>query len=314
MLMAAMRLNIPTVFVSGGPMEAGEWNGQHLDLIDAMIKSADDSVSDQEVAYIEQNACPTCGCCSGMFTANSMNCLNEAIGLALPGNGTIVATHENRTKLFEDAAKLIVENAMKYYEEGDESVLPRSIATRQAFLNAMTLDIAMGGSTNTVLHLLAVAHEAGVDFKMDDIDMLSRKTPCLCKVAPNTQKYHIQDVNRAGGIIAILAELAKGGLIDTSVLRVDGMSLAEAIDQYSITSPNVTEKAMSKYSSAAGNRFNLVLGSQGAYYQELDKDRANGCIRDLEHAYSKDGGLAVLKGNIAQDGCVVKTAGGRVYI
>ena len=309
MLMAAMRLNIPTVFVSGGPMEAGEWNGQHLDLIDAMIKSADDSVSDQEVANIEQNACPTCGCCSGMFTANSMNCLNEAIGLALPGNGTIVATHENRTKLFEDAAKLIVENAMKYYEEGDESVLPRSIATRQAFLNAMTLDIAMGGSTNTVLHLLAVAHEAGVDFKMDDIDMLSRKTPCLCKVAPNTQKYHIQDVNRAGGIIAILAELAKGGLIDTSVLRVDGMSLAEAIDQYSITSPNVTEKAMSKYSSAAGNRFNLVLGSQGAYYQELDKDRANGCIRDLEHAYSKDGGLAVLKGNIAQDGCVVKTAG-----
>ena len=238
-----------------------------------------------------------------------MNCLNEAIGLALPGNGTIVATHENRTKLFEDAAKLIVENAMKYYEEGDESVLPRSIATRQAFLNAMTLDIAMGGSTTTVLHLLAVAHEAGVDFKMDDIDMLSRKTPCLCKVAPNTQKYHIQDVNRAGGIIAILAELAKGGLIDTSVLRVDGMSLAEAIDQYSITSPNVTEKAMSKYSSAAGNRFNLVLGSQGAYYQELDKDRANGCIRDLEHAYSKDGGLAVLKGNIAQDGCVVKTAG-----
>ena len=220
-----------------------------------------------------------------------------------------MATHENRTKLFEDAAKLIVENAMKYYEEGDESVLPRSIATRQAFLNAMTLDIAMGGSTNTVLHLLAVAHEAGVDFKMDDIDMLSRKTPCLCKVAPNTQKYHIQDVNRAGGIIAILAELAKGGLIDTSVLRVDGMSLAEAIDQYSITSPNVTEKAMSKYSSAAGNRFNLVLGSQGAYYQELDKDRANGCIRDLEHAYSKDGGLAVLKGNIAQDGCVVKTAG-----
>ena len=309
LLMAAARLNLPTVFVSGGPMEAGEWNGQHLDLIDAMIKSADDSVSDQEVANIEQNACPTCGCCSGMFTANSMNCLNEAIGLALPGNGTIVATHENRTKLFEDAAKLIVENAMKYYEEGDESVLPRSIATRQAFLNAMTLDIAMGGSTNTVLHLLAVAHEAGVDFKMDDIDMLSRKTPCLCKVAPNTQKYHIQDVNRAGGIIAILAELAKGGLIDTSVLRVDGMSLAEAIDQYSITSPNVTEKAMSKYSSAAGNRFNLVLGSQGAYYQELDKDRANGCIRDLEHAYSKDGGLAVLKGNIAQDGCVVKTAG-----
>ena len=291
MLMAAMRLNIPTVFVSGGPMEAGEWNGQHLDLIDAMIKSADESVSDQEVANIEQNACPTCGCCSGMFTANSMNCLNEAIGLALPGNGTIVATHENRTQLFKDAAKLIVENAMKYYEEGDESILPRSIATRQAFLNAMTLDIAMGGSTNTVLHLLAVAHEAEVDFKMDDIDMLSRKTPCLCKVAPNTQKYHIQDVNRAGGIMGIMGQLAK------------------AIDEYSITSPNVSEKAIRKYSSAAANKFNLVLGSQGMYYKELDTDRTNGCIRDFEHAYSKDGGLAVLKGNIAQDGCVVKTAG-----
>ena len=309
MLMASMRLNIPTVFVSGGPMEAGEWNGQHLDLIDAMIKSADQSVSDEEVANIEQNACPTCGCCSGMFTANSMNCLNEVIGLALPGNGTIVATHENRTQLFKDAAKLIVGNAMKYYNEGDESVLPRSIATRAAFLNAMTLDIAMGGSTNTVLHLLAVAHEAEVDFKMDDIDLLSRKAPCLCKVAPNTQKYHIQDVNRAGGIIAIMDELAKAGLIDTSVRRVDGMSLAEAINEYSITSPNVSEKAIKKYSSAAANRFNLVLGSQGMYYKELDKDRATGCIRDFEHAYSKDGGLAVLKGNIAQDGCVVKTAG-----
>lgn len=309
MLMASMRLNIPTVFVSGGPMEAGEWNGRHLDLIDAMIKSADQSVSDEEVANIEQNACPTCGCCSGMFTANSMNCLNEAIGLALPGNGTIVATHENRTQLFKDAARLIVENAMKYYNEGDESVLPRSIATREAFLNAMTLDIAMGGSTNTVLHLLAVAHEAEVDFKMDDIDMLSRKTPCLCKVAPNTQKYHIQDVNRAGGIIAIMDELAKAGLIDTSVRRVDGMTLAEAINGYSITSPNVGEKAIKKYSSAAANKFNLILGSQSMYYKELDKDRAAGCIRDLEHAYSKDGGLAVLKGNIAQDGCVVKTAG-----
>lgn len=290
-------------------MEAGNFNGRGVDLIDAMVMSADGTYSDADIEKVERCACPGCGSCSGMFTANSMNCLNEAIGLALPGNGTIVATHANRKQLFKDAARLIVENAYKYYEEGDESVLPRSIATREAFLNAMTLDIAMGGSTNTVLHLLAVAHEAGVDFKMDDIDMLSRKTPCLCKVAPNTQKYHIQDVNRAGGIIAILEELAKGGLIDTSVLRVDGMSLAEAIDQYSITSPNVTEKAMSKYSSAAGNRFNLVLGSQGAYYQELDKDRANGCIRDLEHAYSKDGGLAVLKGNIAQDGCVVKTAG-----
>ena len=309
MLMASMRLNIPTIFVSGGPMEAGELDNRHLDLIDAMIESADTSVSDERIAQVERNACPGCGCCSGMFTANSMNCLNEAIGLALPGNGTIVATHVGRTQLFRDAARQIVENAYKYYRDGDESVLPRSIATRQAFLNAMTLDIAMGGSTNTVLHLLAIAHEAEVDFKMDDIDMLSRKAPCLCKVAPNTQKYHIQDVNRAGGIIAIMDELAKGGLIDTSVRRVDGMSLAEAINEYSITSPNVSEKAIKKYSSAAGNRFNLVLGSQGMYYKELDKDRANGCIRDLEHAYSKDGGLAVLKGNIAQDGCVVKTAG-----
>ena len=309
MLMAAMRLNIPTVFVSGGPMEAGELDGRHLDLIDAMIQSADESVGDAEVAAIEQHACPSCGCCSGMFTANSMNCLNEAIGLALPGNGTVVATHENRTKLFEDAAKLIVKNAYKYYEEGDDSVLPRSIATRQAFLNAMTLDMAMGGSTNTVLHLLAIAHEAEVDFKMDDIDMLSRKSPCLCKVAPNTQKYHIQDVNRAGGIMAILYELSKAGLIDASVKRVDGMTLAEAIAKYSITSPDVTEEAIQLYKSAAAGKFNLVLGSQNAYYKELDTDRAEGCIRDMGHAYSKDGGLAVLKGNIAQDGCVVKTAG-----
>ena len=309
MLMAAMRLNIPTVFVSGGPMEAGEWKGRHLDLIDAMIQSADESVSDEDVAKIEQHACPTCGCCSGMFTANSMNCLCEAIGLALPGNGTIVATHENRAKLFKDAAKLIVENALKYYEDGDESVLPRSIATRQAFLNAMTLDIAMGGSTNTVLHLLAIAHEAEADFHMEDIDMLSRRTPCLCKVAPNTQKYHVQDVNRAGGIVAIMAELAKGGLVDTNVKRVDGMTLAEEIDQYDITSPNVCKKALKKYASAPGGKFNLEMGSQDTYYKEYDKDRATGCIRDLAHAYSKDGGLAVLKGNIAQDGCVVKTAG-----
>ncbi|NDW13423.1 dihydroxy-acid dehydratase [Bacteroides sp. 214] len=309
MLMAAMRLNIPAVFVSGGPMEAGELNGQHLDLIDAMIKSADESVSDAEVAAIEASACPSCGSCSGMFTANSMNCLNEAIGLALPGNGTIVATHANRTQLFKDAAKLIVENAYKYYRDGDESVLPRSIATRAAFLNSMTLDIAMGGSTNTVLHLLAIAQEAEVEFTMDDIDALSRKTPCLCKVAPNTQKYHIQDVNRAGGIIAILAELAKGGLLDTSVLRVDNMTLAEAIDKNDITSPNVAPEAIRKYKSAAAGTFNLVLGSQDTYYNTLDSDRAEGCIRDIEHAYSKDGGLAVLKGNIAQDGCVVKTAG-----
>lgn len=309
MQIAAMRLNIPTVFVSGGPMEAGELNGQRLDLIDAMIKSADDSVSDEEVKKIEERACPSCGSCSGMFTANSMNCLNEAIGLALPGNGTIVATHENRTHLFEEAAKLIVDNAYKYYFEGDESVLPRSIATRQAFLNAMTLDIAMGGSTNTVLHLLAIANEGEVDFTMDDIDMLSRKAPCLCKVAPNTQKYHIQDVNRAGGIMAIMDELSKAGLIDTSVKRVDGMTLAEAIDQYSITSPNVTEKALQKYKSAPGGRFSLEMGSQSTSFNNYDTDRAEGCIRDMEHAYSKDGGLAVLKGNIAQDGCVVKTAG-----
>ena len=309
MLMAAMRLNIPTVFVSGGPMEAGEWNGRHLDLIDAMIQSADTSVSDADVAQIERHACPTCGCCSGMFTANSMNCLNEAIGLALPGNGTIVATHAERKQLFADAARLIVQNAYKYYEEGDDSVLPRSIATRQAFLNAMTLDIAMGGSTNTVLHLLAVAHEAGVDFKMDDIDMLSRRTPCLCKVAPNTQQYHVQDVNRAGGILAIMGELAKGGLVDTSAGRVDGLTLGEAIGRYDVASPQAAEADVHRYLCAPAGRFNLELGSQDTYYPAPDTDRAAGCIRDLEHAYTKDGGLAVLKGNIATDGCVVKTAG-----
>ncbi len=309
MLMAAMRLNIPAVFVSGGPMEAGEWRGEYLDLIDAMIKSADTSVTDDEVTKIEEHACPGCGCCSGMFTANSMNCLNEVIGLALPGNGTVLATHVNRKQLFKDAAALIVKNAYKYYGEGDESVLPRSIATRQAFLNAMTLDIAMGGSTNTVLHMLAVAHEAEADFKMDDIDMLSRKVPCLCKVAPNTREYHIQDVNRAGGILNILGELAKGGLIDESVRRVDGMTLGEAVNKYDIRKPVVDAEAYRIYTSAPGKRFNIELGSQQAVYKELDTDRSNGCIRDLQHAYSKDGGLAVLKGNIAQDGCVVKTAG-----
>lgn len=309
MLMAAMRLNIPTVFVSGGPMEAGEWGGMHLDLIDAMIKSADTSVSDADVAEIERHACPGCGCCSGMFTANSMNCLNEAIGLALPGNGTVLATHANRRILFEDAARLIVENAWKYYRDGDDSVLPRSIATRQAFLNAMTLDIAMGGSTNTVLHLLAIAHEAEVDFCMDDIDQLSRRVPCLCKVAPNTQKYHIQDVNRAGGILNILGELAKGGLLDTSVRRVDGTTLAEAIARYNICVPAPDPEALRIYRSAPGGKFCIALGAQDTMYDTLDTDRAAGCIRDLQHAYSKDGGLAVLKGNIAQDGCVVKTAG-----
>ena len=309
MLMAAMRLNIPAVFVSGGPMEAGKLDNHGLDLIDAMVQSADPSVSDEQVKRIEMNACPTCGSCSGMFTANSMNCLNEAIGLALPGNGTIVATHANRKQLFADAARLIVENAYKYYNEDDESVLPRSIASREAFLNAMTLDIAMGGSTNTVLHLLAIANEAGVDFTMQDIDNLSRKTPCLCKVAPNTNKYYIQDVNRAGGIIGILAELQKANLLYSNVKRVDGLTLSEAITQYNILSPDVSEKAIKKYKSASAGKFNLVLGSQETYYDSLDDDRANGCIRNVEHAYSKDGGLAVLKGNIALDGCVVKTAG-----
>ncbi|MDR2679386.1 MAG: dihydroxy-acid dehydratase [Tannerella sp.] len=309
MLMAAMRLNIPAVFVSGGPMEAGKWGGQNLDLIDAMIKSADPSVDDEEVAGIEEHACPTCGSCSGMFTANSMNCLNEAIGMALPGNGTIVATHENRTQLFRDAAKRIVDNACKYYRDGDTSVLPLSIATREAFLNAMTLDIAMGGSTNTVLHLLAIANEAGVNFTMDDIDSLSRRTPCLCKVAPNTQKYHIEDVNRAGGILSIMAELAKGRLLDTSVKRVDGLTLAQAIEKYDIMNPVVSAENLKPYQSAPAGKFNLVMGSQATYYDSLDKDRTAGCIRDMAHAYSKDGGLAVLKGNIASDGCVVKTAG-----
>ncbi|MCD7976109.1 MAG: dihydroxy-acid dehydratase [Tannerellaceae bacterium] len=308
MLMASMRLNIPAVFVSGGPMEAGEADGRALDLIDVMIESADDFIGDQQIEKIERSACPTCGSCSGMFTANSMNCLNEAIGLALPGNGTIVATHANRKELFKKAAKLVVDNAYKYYRDGDESVLPRSIATRQAFLNAMSLDIAMGGSTNTVLHLLAVASEAGVDFTMKDIDALSRKTPVLCKVAPNYH-YHIQDVNRAGGIIAILGELEKAGLVDGSVKRVDGLTLSEAIASYAITSPSVTEEALSIYKSAPANRFNLVLGSQESYYRELDTDREKGCIRSMEYAYVKDGGLAVLYGNIALDGCVVKTAG-----
>lgn len=309
MLMAAMRLNIPTIFVSGGPMEAGELDNKHLDLIDAMIKAADANVSDKEVNAIERAACPTCGSCSGMFTANSMNCLNEAIGLALPGNGTILATHANRLKLFKDAAKQIVENAYKYYRDGDDSVLPRNIGTKQAFLNAMTLDIAMGGSTNTILHLLAIAQEGEVDFTMDDIDRLSRKTPCLCKVAPNTDKYHIQDVNRAGGILGIMGELAKGGLIDTSIKRTDGLTLAQAIEKYDITKSNITQEAELLYKSAPGNKINLVMGSQDAYYPTLDVDRAKGCIRDMEHAYTKDGGLAILKGNIALDGCVVKTAG-----
>ena len=308
MLMAAMRLNIPTLFVSGGPMEAGHLDGRGLDLIDAMVESADESIDDEQVRRVEHAACPTCGSCSGMFTANSMNCLNEAIGLALPGNGTIVATHRNRERLFVEAARQIVENCQAYYRDGDESVLPRSIATRAAFLNAMTLDIAMGGSTNTVLHLLAIAREAGVDFTISDIDRLSRKSPVLCKVAPNSH-YHIQDVNRAGGILSILAILADEGLIDTSVHRVDRHTLAEAIEAYAIRDGVCPTKAKQLWHSAPGNRFNLVLGSQENYYNDLDTDRSTGCIRDFEHAYVKDGGLAVLFGNIARDGCIVKTAG-----
>ena len=308
MLMAAMRLNIPTLFVSGGPMEAGHLDGRGLDLIDAMVESADESIDDEQVRRVEHAACPTCGSCSGMFTANSMNCLNEAIGLALPGNGTIVATHRNRERLFVEAARQIVENCQAYYRDGDESVLPRSIATRAAFLHAMTLDIAMGGSTNTVLHLLAIAREAGVDFTISDIDRLSRKSPVLCKVAPNSH-YHIQDVNRAGGILSILSILADEGLIGTSVHRVDRHTLAEAIEAYAIRDGVCPTKAKQLWHSAPGNRFNLVLGSQENYYNDLDTDRSTGCIRDFEHAYVKDGGLAVLFGNIARDGCIVKTAG-----
>ena len=306
MLMASMRLNIPTVFCSGGPMETGKWRGENADLITAMIKGADPSVSDEEMAQIEGCACPGCGSCSGMFTANSMNSLTEAIGLSLPGNGTILATHANRIELFKAAARQVVKNALAYYEDGDESVLPRNIATRDAFLNAMTLDIAMGGSTNTVLHLLAVAQEAGADFTIKDIDELSRKTPCLCKLAPNTQKYSVQECNRAGGILGIMNELNKGGLIRTNAPRVDGMTLGEAMKAYDITSE--TSKT-SIYFSAPGNRFSTKMGSQSEVYPSLDTDRANGCIRDIAHAYTKDGGLAVLFGNIAQDGCVVKTAG-----
>ncbi len=309
MLMASMRLNIPTVFCSGGPMEAGRWRGQNADLITAMIAGADSEVSDDELQQIEQCACPGCGSCSGMFTANSMNSLTEAIGLSLPGNGTILATHANRIELFKQAARQIVKNALAYYEDGDESVLPRNIATRDAFLNAMTLDIAMGGSTNTVLHLLAVAQEGGTDFNMNDIDELSRKTPCLCKLSPNTQKYSVQECNRAGGILGILNELNKGGLIRGHAKRVDGLTLDEAMARYDITGASVDAEADRIYHSAPGRRFSTQMGSQNEQWPSLDTDRAAGCIRDMEHAYTKDGGLAVLFGNIAQDGCVVKTAG-----
>ena len=309
MLMAAMRLNIPAVFVSGGPMEAHKLNGENADLITAMIKGGDPTVSDEELAQVEQMACPGCGACSGMFTANSMNSLTEAIGLSLPGNGSILATHVNRVQLMKDAAKQIVKNALAYYEDGDSSVLPRNIATRQAFLNAMTLDIAMGASTNTVLHLLAVAQEAEVDFTMKDIDALSRKTPFLCKLAPNWQKYSIQEENRAGGILGILGELAKGNLLDLSCKRVNGATLGEDIEKYSILKDTIAPEADRIYHSAPAGKFSNVMGSQDTRWESLDTDRANGCIRDIEHAYTKDGGMAVLFGNIAQDGCVVKTAG-----
>ncbi|MDR0567265.1 MAG: dihydroxy-acid dehydratase [Prevotellaceae bacterium] len=309
MLMAAMRLNIPAIFVSGGPMEAGVVGGKKYDLIDVMVMSADASVSDDALRQVEAGACPTCGSCSGMFTANSMSCLCEAIGLALPGNGTVVATHANRLKLLDAAAERIVEMAHRCYERDDPSALPRAIATRSAFLNAMTLDIAMGGSSNTVLHLLAVAQEAGVDFTMRDIDALSRKVPVLCKVAPNTHDYHMEDVNRAGGVLGIMAELDRAGLLHTATHRADGLTLRQAIDRYDVMRPGAAPEAAALYLSAPGGKASRVMGSQSAAYRELDKDRESGCIRSAQHCYSKDGGLAVLFGNIAADGCIVKTAG-----
>jgi dihydroxy-acid dehydratase len=307
MLMAAMRINIPAIFVSGGPMEAGKLGNKYLDLIDAMVAAADDSVSDNTLSEIERSSCPTCGSCSGMFTANSMNCLTEALGLSLPGNGTVVATHRNRTRLFEKAAGIIVEMTRKYYEDGDESVLPRSIASKRAFMNAMSLDIAMGGSTNTVLHLLAVAKEAEVDFTMKDIDELSRRIPNICKVAPSSH-YHVQDVNRAGGILGIMSELDRGGLLDTNVSRVDYKNLSDALSNWDVMAKPLPE-AIDIYKSAPSMERNLVMGSKDTLYKELDTDRKNGCVRSIENAYSKDGGLAVLYGNIASKGCIVKTAG-----
>jgi dihydroxy-acid dehydratase len=308
MMMAAMRLNIPVVFVSGGPMEAGIHKNKSLDLVDAMVMAADDSVSDEELLAVEKSACPTCGSCSGMFTANSMNCLAEAIGIALPGNGTVVATHKNRVRLFEKAAGLIVELVKRYYFEGDSSVLPRSIATRNAFLNAMSLDIAMGGSTNTVLHLLAIAKEAGVDFSMKDIDMLSGKVPNICKVAPSSS-YHVQDVNRAGGILGIMAELDRGGLLDTSVKRIDYPSLGDTLADWDIMGGKAGPEAFELFRSAPSLKRSSEAGFNGMMYSELDTDRINGCIRNIANAYNPDGGLAVLYGNIARNGSIVKTAG-----
>jgi dihydroxy-acid dehydratase len=308
MMMAAMRLNIPAVFVSGGPMEAGISNNKNYDLIDAMVLAADNSVSDTDLEAVEKAACPTCGSCSGMFTANSMNCLNEALGLALPGNGTVLATHQNRLNLFKEAAEVIVKITERYYYLGHAEVLPRSIATREAFLNAMSLDIAMGGSTNTVLHLLAIAHEAGVNFTMKDIDELSVKIPNICKVSPSSA-YHIQDVNRAGGIFSILGELARNNLIDTSVKRIDYHSLESAIADWDINGDKAIRKAFSIFSSAPSNIRSSEMGFNDTLYQELDTDMENGCIRNIKNAYSHDGGLAVLYGNIARNGSIIKTAG-----
>jgi dihydroxy-acid dehydratase len=308
MLMAAMRLNIPAVFVSGGPMEAGKVGENYYDLVDIMVKGADPTASPQEIEALERGACPGCGCCSGMFTANSMNCLSEALGMAPAGNGTVLATHKERRNLFHKGAELIVRNALAYYMNDDESVLPRSIATKEAFMNAMSLDIAMGGSTNTVLHLLAIAQEAGVDFTMKDIDALSRKIPVLCKVSPNS-RYHIQDVARAGGVMGILAELDRGGFLATGTSRVDYPTLAEAIGAEDVVRCGRPNKKTNKYLAASGGHFNQVLGSNYCYNESFDTDREGGCIRDVEHAYFRDGGLAVLSGNIAKDGCIVKTAG-----
>jgi dihydroxy-acid dehydratase len=308
MLMAALRLNIPAIFVSGGAMEAGRISGKDYDLVDVMVRAADEHTGEKELLELERGACPTCGSCSGMFTANSMNCITEALGLALPGNGTLVATHRNRKLLFKDAASIIVKNCKDYYFNGNEEVLPRSIATRTAFMNSMALDIAMGGSTNTILHLIASANEAGVSFEMRDIDELSRRVPVLCKVSPNSG-YHIQDVNRAGGVMRILGELSRCGLINPSVNRVDYNSLCEALIFNDILSNKVTRKAIKRYLSAPGMRSNSVLGSQNNYYEALDIDSRNGCIRDINNSYSKDGGLAVLSGNLAPDGCIVKSAG-----
>ncbi len=312
MLNAALRLDIPVVFVSGGPMESGKAVIQgrevHLDLVDAMVSAADPDESDEDVALMERSACPTCGSCSGMFTANSMNCLTEALGLSLPGNGSLLATHADRRELFLRAGRLIVELAKRYYEQDDASVLPRAIATKAAFENAMCLDIAMGGSTNTILHLLAAAQEAQVDFTVDDIDRLSRKVPHLCKVAPSTQQYHMEDVHRAGGVMAILGELERGGLLRTDVAMVHAPTLAEALERWDVRRTD-DEKVAEFYRAAPGNVPTQQAFSQSKRWGSLDLDRAGGCIRDMEHAYSRDGGLAVLFGNIATEGCVVKTAG-----